>query len=235
MNASRLKAELESKLATALPLPKPRQDHEPGFSSGIPEIDSLIGTIPRGAITLVTGPLSSGKTTLMLSTISKAVNDDNNCALIDASDSFDVASAESAGFDLDRLLWVRCANNLQHALNATEIILQSAGFGLVVLDASLLSSRDRRGFPDSCWFRFRRAIENTPTGLLVLGPVDMSISCAAMSLELERGKPRWAGPDGAPAIASPLLGIDFTVKRRKPFPAKQSALVSSSLPYDIQG
>jgi recombination protein RecA len=231
LKASRVQSELESRLsAEARTRLKPEYSSQAGFSTGIPEIDTLVGTLPRGAITIATGPASSGRTTLMLSTISKAISEGDMCALIDTGDAFDVASADVAGFDLDRLLWVRCGNNLQHALNATEIVLQSAGFGLVVLDAALVSPRDLHSIPDSCWFRFRRSVENTLTSLLIIGPANLTISCSAIALELERGKPRWTG---APSITSPLLGIEFAVKRRKPFPAMESQTIYASLVYDI--
>src|SRR5260370_32018364 len=61
-------------------------------SSGIPEVDKLSGGIPRGAITLVVGPPSSGRTTLMHSALSEAGSVGELCALVDASDAVHPAS-----------------------------------------------------------------------------------------------------------------------------------------------
>jgi recombination protein RecA len=186
MNPARRELDLKALAQPARNLRKGISDHQ-GLSTGIPEIDDLIGSIPRGALTVVAGPISSGRATLMVSTIKEAVSDENPCALIDAYGCFDVTSANESGIDFDRLLWVRCASNIQHALNATEIVLQSGGFGLVVLDVALISNRGRASFSDNCWFRFRRAVENTQTSLLVIGPKEFSVSAAALSIDLDQG------------------------------------------------
>lgn len=203
------------------------------LSSGIPEVDKLAGGIPRGAITLVLGPPSSGRTTLMHSTLAEASSGGEVCALVDATDAFHPASAKGAGVDLDRLLWVRCGGNVAHAITASEIILQSGGFGLVVLDLADIVGRKQSLIPDSAWFRYRRAVENTPTALLAIGPQTLSASCAALVLEMEPGKPRWAGREGAFPIASPLLGLEITVRKRKPVPSGKTPRITTSLTHDI--
>jgi hypothetical protein len=203
------------------------------LSTGIPEVDKLAGGIPRGAITLVLGPPSSGRTTLMHSTLAEASSAGEVCALVDATDAFHPASAQGAGVDLDRLLWVRCGGNVAHAITAAEMILQSGGFGLVVLDLADIVGRKQSLIPDPAWFRYRRAVENTPTALLVVGSQTLSASCAMLVLEMEPGKPRWAGREGAPPIASPLLGLEITIRKRKPLPAGKSEKITASLAHDI--
>src|SRR5215471_3922218 len=98
------------------------------LSTGIPQVDELTGGIPRGALTMVVGPPSSGRTTLMNSTLAEVSSAGEVCALVDATDVFHPASAQGAGVDLDRLLWVRCGGNVEHAITAAEMILQSGGF-----------------------------------------------------------------------------------------------------------
>ena len=169
----------------------------------------------------------------MNSTLAEASSIGEVCALVDATDAFHPASAREAGVDLDRLLWVRCGGNVEHAITAAEMILQGGGFGLVVLDLGDIGKRKQSLIPDAAWFRYRRAIENTPTALLVIGSQTLSASCAALVLEIEPGKPRWGGEEAAPAIASPFLGLDITVKRRKPFPPAKSRKITASLPHDI--
>ena len=80
------------------------------LSTGIPELDGLTGGIPRGCLTEIYGPASSGKTSILLATIAAATQRDETCVLVDASDSFDPASGQAAGMDFGRLLWVRCGD-----------------------------------------------------------------------------------------------------------------------------
>jgi hypothetical protein len=54
--------------------------------------------------------------------------------LVDTNDVFAPTAAVAAGIDFDRLLWIRCAGNLEHAFKATDLLLHAGGFGLVILD-----------------------------------------------------------------------------------------------------
>src|SRR5437660_5518185 len=80
-------------------------------SSGILEIDNLIGGLPRGCLTEVCGPASSGRTSLLLGAIAAATQHQEICALVDTSDALDPPSAAAAGVDLERVLWVRCCDS----------------------------------------------------------------------------------------------------------------------------
>ena len=88
-------------------------------SSGIPALDALTGGLPRGCLTEICGPASSGRTTVLLAALAAATRRGEFCALIDASDALDPHSAAAAGIDLDRLLWVRCSDSPQNH-RATE-------------------------------------------------------------------------------------------------------------------
>ena len=77
-------------------------------TSGIPALDALAGGLPRGCLTEIYGPASSGRTSVMLAALASATRRGEYCALIDASDALDPQSVAAAGIDLDRLLWVRC-------------------------------------------------------------------------------------------------------------------------------
>jgi len=85
--------------------PKPEM-----LTTGISEIDAMTGGIPRGCLSELYGPASSGKTSVLLATISAATRRDETCVLVDASDSFDPASGQAAGIDFGKLLWVRCGD-----------------------------------------------------------------------------------------------------------------------------
>jgi recombination protein RecA len=78
------------------------------LSSGIAEVDAITGGIPRGCLSEICGPASSGKTSVLLAAIAAATRREETCVLVDASDSFDPESAAAAGVDFKKLLWVRC-------------------------------------------------------------------------------------------------------------------------------
>ena len=90
--------------------------------------------LPRGAITEIHGTASSGRTSLLLSALAVATTQEETCALVDTSDTFDLLSAANARVDCDRLLWVRCSGSVERAFKATDLLLQSGGFGLVALN-----------------------------------------------------------------------------------------------------
>ena len=64
---------------------------------GIAELDTLTGGLPRGALSEIVGPASSGRTGVMISALAAATQRQEACALVDAGDSFDPASAQAAG------------------------------------------------------------------------------------------------------------------------------------------
>ncbi|PYX36680.1 MAG: hypothetical protein DMG81_15650 [Acidobacteria bacterium] len=191
-------------------------------SSGIARIDALTGGLPRGCLTEVCGPESSGRI----------------CTLIDASDSFDPHSAMAAGVNLDCLLWVRCGAHVQssalsrkrhpassleewkrrrmedpveQALRATDLLLQSSGFGMVAIDLASVPLKMARRIPLTTWFRFRRAVENTPTILLVIGTHPCAESCASLALKLSH-QPSVASRYSSVASRQEVLSCPITRK-----------------------
>lgn len=293
---------------------------------GIDGLDALTGGVPRGALTELFGPASSGRTSVMLSLMASVTRRQEVCALIDVTDSFDPVSGEAAGIDLRRMLWVRCGKSgqctvdsgqktvaastpsratsmssaappakniswsihenydtrlrhaitggcfemnrgrevyekvvssskfqvsrakqqvwgrapspgvpgtrsvmgwstvqaerssatapanktrnfitrnskletlnssvksptskwtrLDQALKATDLLLQSGGFGLIVIDLGDISAEQARRIPLTSWFRFRRVVENTPTILLLVARDSCAKTCASLVLEL---------------------------------------------------
>src|SRR5262249_39544537 len=57
---------------------------------------------------------------------------------------------------------------LEQVLKITDLLLQSNGFGMIVLDVADIPVLSARRIPLASWFRFRRAVEHTPTVLLVI-------------------------------------------------------------------
>ena len=159
--------------------------------TGIREIDARLNGFPRGAITEIHGTTSSGRTSLLLSALAAATMQEETCALVDTTDTFDLSSAANARVDCDRLLWVRCSGNLERAFKATDLLLQSGGFGLVALNLADVAAKYTRRIITSWWFRFRRAVENTPTVLVVITSVPCTRSCAALVLEIKNEAPVW--------------------------------------------
>ena len=214
-------------------------------SSGIPELDALTGGWPRGCLSEICGPVSSGRTSVLLAALARATQRGEACALVDASDALDPASAAAAGIEMGRLLWVRCGKKnsprshpstslrtgsvkeklnqkclkkiflneteftgkghktfeqqLEQVLKVTDLLLQSNGFGMIVLDLADIPVRSARRIPLASWFRFRRAVENTPTVLLVIEEQPIAPHQAKNGLD--------GGPGLAGSCSSVLLRV----------------------------
>src|SRR3954469_8480253 len=123
--------------------------------------------LQRGSITEVSGERSSGKTSVCLHILAQATRHGEICAVVDTYGSFHPESAAEAGVDLGHLIWIKCNGNSGHALRATDLLLHAGGFGVVCLDLCEVPIRVLNQIPLSYWYRFGRAIENTPTTLLV--------------------------------------------------------------------
>jgi hypothetical protein len=72
---------------------------------------------------------------------------------------------------------------LEQVLKTTDLVLQSGGFGLVVLDLGGISEKFVRRIPLASWFRFQRAVEHTRTALLVISEFACAQTCAAVVLK----------------------------------------------------
>ena len=205
MSAAFSKAEIESELTSrfgsAFNLHEKRTPDV--ISTGIPQIDSFtFGGLPRGAITEVFGPPSSGRTSFMLSTLAHATNHEEVCALVDTNNVFDPKSAVQAEINCERLLWICCANNLEHAFKATDLLLQGGGFGLVLLDLGNVPAKSSRRIISSWWYRFRRTLEATPTTLVVIAEDSCVRSCSSLALQLTGETCLWSSSSAVLKTAS---------------------------------
>jgi hypothetical protein len=164
---------------------------------------------PRGAITEISGALSSGRTTLAYAILAHATAAGEFCAFVDGAGAFDPRSAAEAGVDLPHLLWVRANGRLEAAFKAADLILHGGGFGVIVLDLCEASTRDLNRIPLSYWYRFRGAVENTPGKLVVVSHAPLAKSCARLRLEALREAALWQG-------STPVFsGIQFAIHNRK--------------------
>jgi recombination protein RecA len=206
------------------------------LSTGLPEIDAIAAGLPRGAITEIYGLESSGRTSLLLFALADATIHDEVCALVDTNDVLDPKSTADAGVNLDRLLWIRCAGNLEHSFKAVDLLLQGGGFGLVALDLGDVQAKEARRIISSWWYRFRRVVENTPTALVVIAQDSCTRSCASLTLELTSKESVWSKTNVAESGFQPVVGISTgfvmvskPVKQSSPFVTHGNILRSSSI------
>jgi recombination protein RecA len=162
--------------------------------TGIPAIDKLTsGGIPRGTLTEICGTESTGRTALVFALLSQASRHGECCAWVDTAGAFDPVSAVEAGVDLDRVLWVNCGGNAQHALKAADLLIQAGGFGLVVLDMADTPDAMARRIPLASWFRLRHAAERTDAALVAVERQINARSCSTLQIEMRIKKPLWIG------------------------------------------
>src|SRR2546426_10805738 len=195
MRAAFSKTEIESEITSRFGSAFKLHEKRPAevISTGLCEVDSFIGGgLPRGALTEVFGPASSGRTSFMLSALAQATARQEVCALVDTNNAFDPKSASQAEINFERLLLIRCANHLEHAFKSTDLLLQGGGFGLIVLDLGDVAARDAKRIISSWWYRFRRTLEATPTALLVIAEESCVRSCAMLALELKQETWLWS-------------------------------------------
>ncbi len=93
-----------------------------------------IGGLPRGRITEIYGPESSGKTTLALHCIAEGQKNGGNAAFIDVEHALDPVYARALGVDVDSLL-VSQPDTGEQALEITEALVRSGAIDVIVIDS----------------------------------------------------------------------------------------------------
>jgi recombination protein RecA len=108
----------------------------PSISTGSISIDYAlgIGGLPRGRVTEIFGPESSGKTTLALQVIAEAQKAGGMAAFVDAEHALDAQYAQKLGVDLENLL-VSQPDNGEQALEIVEVLIRSNSVDVVVVDS----------------------------------------------------------------------------------------------------
>lgn len=193
-----LRASIEAQIPSAFAIY--RRPEQRTISTGIAQIDSVTAGVPISALTEIcgSGQASSGKTSVLVSLLAQATQQ-HFCALVDAEDSFHPFSARVAGVNFSRLLWVRCGKHksrlkpMEQAFKTTDMLLQSGGFGLVVVDLSSLAERLVRKVPLTTWFRFSRVVEKQRTALVFFEQQPHATSCAGLVLNLKTRPAVWSG------------------------------------------
>ncbi len=107
-----------------------------GIPTGAINLDAAIGVggIPRGRISEIYGPESSGKTTLCLHIIANAQKRGGIAAFVDAEHALDVQYARKLGVDVDNLL-VSQPDTGEQALEIAEVLIRSNAVDVVVVDS----------------------------------------------------------------------------------------------------
>jgi hypothetical protein len=199
-SAAAIRVQIETTLAQRVPAAltlKIKQAPEI-FGTGMPDIDGMLdGGIPRGCITEISGAASTGKTSFALSTLASITQLGNACAWVDVNDALSPEATSAAGVELRRLLWLRMSaergkkvadepwSRLEQALKATDLLLQTGGFGAVVLDMSDVLRQHAQRIPLATWYRFRLAAEQARTALVFLTQFPCASSCASLVLRCE--------------------------------------------------
>ena len=231
--ASVLRTQIEASLANRIPgaLTMRSATVPETIPLGIKAFEQRSVGIPRGCLTEICGPTSSGRTTLLLSLMREVTQRGECCALVDTNNAFDPLSALANGVNLGRLLCVRCAGPhpkltpVEKALRAADWIISAGGFGLIVLDLADLELHLARRIPLASWYRFQRAVESTSAAFVVMEKQPFAKSCASLVITLETKHSDWAPTLNQPSNPKLLTGISFSagvsrsrvdVSQRKP-------------------
>ncbi len=162
--------------------------------TGMPALDTALGGgLPRGHLSEIVGPRSSGRTTVLCRVLAAAAARGEAVALIDTCDRFDPASAEASGLDLSKLFWVRDTGDAIRALKGMNLVLQAGGFGIVGFDLADVPGPGVRQFPHTTWMRIGRVIEGSQTTALIIGAERIARSPGGVTIALDRSRPQWSG------------------------------------------
>jgi recombination protein RecA len=121
---------------TVMKLSDERVMDVPAISTGSLGLDIAlgIGGIPRGRVTEIYGPESSGKTTLAMHCIAEAQKKGGIAAIVDAEHAFDKSYAEKLGIDTENLL-ISQPDNGEQALEIAEHLIRSGAIDIIVIDS----------------------------------------------------------------------------------------------------
>ena len=200
---------LGAKLSRASDLPSPSAPRDP-IPTMVPALDRLLcGGLPRGGFVELSGRRSCGRFSIGIAALASATSSGEAAALVDLGSHLDPQSAEAAGVELERLLWVR-PEKLKDAVASAEMLL-SAGFPLVVVDLGLAPVRGHF-VPDAAWVRLERAARSRHAALLLLAPYRVSGVAADTVLATDTARASWKGMGRAPRL---LCGVSSRLVLQK--------------------
>lgn len=187
----------------------------PAFSTGFQEFDRVLhGGFPRGALSTLEGPASSGRTAILAASLAR-VTQSAFAAVVDDGSLYPPSLA-GAGVRLDRLFVVSAASPA--VARVTDIVLRSRAFGLVAMPVLPLRA--------TVWSRFCGLVQKSGTALLALGtqasPELASFAATRVRCAIERVL--WSGESG---LFCELAGYDVQVqvlKNRRSAPGATASI-----------
>jgi hypothetical protein len=214
--------QLDRTLTSVLPEPAPHEvaplgveslDRALGGGPALSERSESKG-LPRGQISEVVGPASSGRTSLAWAALGAATRRGESVALVDTFDRFDPPTGAACGIDLTRLLWVRgpaitkttgavdpawepgvravggpgtlVERAIDRALKALNLVVQSGVCTLVAIDLVDVPAAAFKRLPPATWFRLARVIEGSDTAVLLVTASPVARSAGGRSIVLCR-------------------------------------------------
>lgn len=165
----------------------------PKLPTGLPALDERLGGLPRGRLSELVGPASSGKLAVLLATLrsvlAPAEGEPGLAALVDLSGSVFPRGAWASG----RLLVVR-PRELPEALRALDVLVASGSFEAIALEAS--DRLPARGLPEPVVVRLARLARERGTVLVACAERSAFGSLCSLRLQLA------ARPDGSVEAAA---------------------------------
>jgi len=233
---------LDGTLTKAL-APLERMDPSALVPMEVAAVDACLhGGLPRGQLSELSGPRSSGRMTLLLQLVAAATRRGEIAAFVDTADRLDVASAAAAGVDLSRLLWIRGHGPdsswglspepwalLDRALKALNLILQAGGFGVVAIDLADVPPASIRHIPFTTWLRVQRTIEGSDTACVLLTSEPLARSAGGLTVSLA-GRTTWAGASNQ---SRRLSGVDVRVRVVSPRKRIDGEVTVEALATDV--
>jgi RecA/RadA recombinase len=211
------------------------------LSSGLVLLDRLLqGGLVRGRITEVVA-CGFGWTSLAAAFVAAVTRCGEAAAWIDSADAFDPASMAMAGIDLERVLWIAAdgasiSTPLQHGAGsspparqrwttcqAAELVLNTCGFGLVVID---LSGRNYPLAPSAA-LRLAHQAERNGTAVIVAIPQPMGGTFAALSLAVTCIDMFFTRSAAGGPVTFDGFALEVTVTRNKLGPSGQRAVIKA--------
>ncbi len=186
-------------------------------ATGLSSLDAACGGgLPRGRISeLIVG--TCGGASVLYALLAAVAGRGEPAALVDPADGFDPASAQAAGVDLARLLWVRPAG-VPAALRAAELILAAGGFGALALDLLPPSAAGTRARPARAgpaqWLRLDRLARRQDALVLVLSKTGLVGTFASLVVRVAGCRARFAPVAGGDRWLQ-ALDLSFALRKRR--------------------
>jgi len=178
----------------------------------VESFDTILGGgLLKGRIVELTARRSAGRFSIAIASLAATTSSGELAALVDLGDNLDAHSAEDAGVEMERLLWVRPATTKEAVMSAE--LLVATGFPLVVID---LGMRLRgKKVADATWIRLARSAESHGTAILVSSPWPVCGTAAAAAVRIDRAKPIWLGEGKTPRLLGDLESQMSLVRMRE--------------------